>query len=312
MQGSFMEEMEKLTKLRDSGELTEEEFVEEKKKLFQELPNFQALPNFFEQEPIKPDETFDAPEPEPEKDVLPPPVPEPEEDVLPPPVPEPEEDVLPPPVPEPVKPLAGPLLKLKEKLFTKSAQIGALLLKKERIPLVRSMIIKGLFVALALAVVIGLTAGSYFYFKARNAGRQSIDASFVPPLAELNENLLDAVKLNNLREAQKYIEAGANVNARNKNGFTALMTAAGLNPNPDIITALAMAGADVNAKDSSGRTALMLAALLNPSLEVTAALLKAGADVGAKEGNGLTALEIAKKENENPRVAEALQNALSR
>ena len=46
-------------------------------------------------------------------------------------------------------------------------------------------------------------------------------------------------------------------------------------------------GADVNAKDEDGWTALMYAAH-NPNPEVVSVLLEAGADVDAKDKNGLT------------------------
>ena len=49
---------------------------------------------------------------------------------------------------------------------------------------------------------------------------------------------------------------GANVNARNSKGMTALMLAAMNNSNPEVVKALINAGADIFAKDNEGKTAL--------------------------------------------------------
>ena len=52
------------------------------------------------------------------------------------------------------------------------------------------------------------------------------------------------------------LEAGADVNARDKNGSTLLMAAAQQNTNPEALTVLLEAGADAKAKDKKGKTAL--------------------------------------------------------
>jgi hypothetical protein len=57
---------------------------------------------------------------------------------------------------------------------------------------------------------------------------------------------------------QILIEAGANVNARTRSGFTALMVAAGRG-HTEVVQKLLEAGADVNAKANNGQTASRLA-----------------------------------------------------
>ena len=56
------------------------------------------------------------------------------------------------------------------------------------------------------------------------------------------------------------------------------MWAAILNSNPEVITELIKAKADVNEKNKDGWTALMFAARDNSNLEIIKELIKAGAD----------------------------------
>ena len=51
------------------------------------------------------------------------------------------------------------------------------------------------------------------------------------------------------------LKAGADTNARIKDGMTALMEAAMYNQNPEVITTLLAAGADTKAKDNARKTA---------------------------------------------------------
>jgi len=89
------------------------------------------------------------------------------------------------------------------------------------------------------------------------------------------------------------LEAGADINARDRNGWSALMWAAQGNQNPEVISALLEAGADINASSISGWTALMWAAKFNQNSNVIIALLSAGADVKAKNEAGEKALDFA-------------------
>ncbi len=66
-------------------------------------------------------------------------------------------------------------------------------------------------------------------------------------------------------------------------------------------------GADVNARDENGWTALMRASLLNNSnKEVIQVLIDSGADVNARDKNGWTALMFASANTSNPEVIEFL------
>jgi ankyrin repeat protein len=108
--------------------------------------------------------------------------------------------------------------------------------------------------------------------------------------------------------------AGADIDARDIEGGTALMWAAN-RENPEFVSVLLKAGADVNARDKvegdvdsvqSGLTVLMYVARNNGNPEVISALVKAGADVNAKDDTGTTALMCAAFNNENPEIISAL------
>ena len=76
------------------------------------------------------------------------------------------------------------------------------------------------------------------------------------------------------------------------------------------VKALLTAGAEVNAQDANGWSALMVAALHNPNPEVVAVLLESGADVKAKNGQGRDALWCAR--NPGALRARAIPNQAQR
>ncbi len=75
------------------------------------------------------------------------------------------------------------------------------------------------------------------------------------------DDLLEAVKLGNLDKVKAMIASGIDVNAKNKDGLTAVMVAAWAGK-PELLKAMIAAGADVNAKDKFGNTALHFAAAI--------------------------------------------------
>jgi ankyrin repeat protein len=94
---------------------------------------------------------------------------------------------------------------------------------------------------------------------------------------EANHGTLTKSSLDN------YLSEGADINAKNNRGYTALIVAAWYD-NIDAVKILIDAGADINARSQQGLTALMVATLaIQP-------LITAGADINAKNNDGNTAL----------------------
>jgi ankyrin repeat protein len=118
---------------------------------------------------------------------------------------------------------------------------------------------------------------------------------------DLDEQLIQAISDPFYGGDRDYIrmllKAGANPNARDDDGATAMMLAAAIGNDERIIDDLASAGADPNLKDNRGYTALIYCTLAQcnyvPSM---LALLCAGADVNEQNNEGNTALVAAVEE----------------
>jgi ankyrin repeat protein len=92
-------------------------------------------------------------------------------------------------------------------------------------------------------------------------------------------------------------DAGVGVNRRYRNNLTALMWAAsyedgvGIRAAESVIDLLLKAGAEVNASDDRGRTALMMAAELDHA-DVVDLLIKSGADRNLRDKAGKTVFDL--------------------
>lgn len=137
--------------------------------------------------------------------------------------------------------------------------------------------------------------------------------------ADVNDDLLSAFDRGDIKAIDDALSRGANANAKDADGFTALMYAAAFGKK-DYITALIAKGADtspkankgmtlamahaasgaipeltaalgrgVNDKRFDGRTALMYAAM-NKELAAMKLLIAAGADIHARDADGWTAV----------------------
>jgi ankyrin repeat protein len=89
------------------------------------------------------------------------------------------------------------------------------------------------------------------------------------------------------KTVRKLIEAGAQVDARDRFGVTSLMRAAAAGNRP-VARELLASGASVNLADNKGRTALMVAAA-DGDQKMVQLLVDAGADRSMRDADGKTA-----------------------
>ncbi len=129
------------------------------------------------------------------------------------------------------------------------------------------------------------------------SGRSSLEK-----MALLSDRqFIDLCKTASSKDIRKALSEGADVNARCGivNG-TALMEAAGSNPDPEVVKVLLANGADIHARDNLGGTALMEATGSNSAPEVVKVLLKGGAEIHAKDKDGMMAFMLAAFNNSIP------------
>ena len=122
----------------------------------------------------------------------------------------------------------------------------------------------------------------------------------------INAKLLEAANAGDATEVERLLEKGADVNAKAKDGMTALMAAA-LFDHTEIAEALIGAGADVNVKAEEGLTALMLAAAYG-HIKTVRILIDAGARVDAETQKSTTAVMLAAYGNQ-PEFVNILKQA---
>lgn len=115
-----------------------------------------------------------------------------------------------------------------------------------------------------------------------------------------------AARDGHLDKVQALIANGADINAVNAQGRSALMSAVYVR-NRRIIRQLLMEGADVNTVDALGKTALIIAATTG-DLDIVQMLLDAGADVSIEDKSKNTALTIAEK-RKNKKLTKLLESA---
>ena len=116
--------------------------------------------------------------------------------------------------------------------------------------------------------------------------------------------LIDAAMDGNFEKVKLLIEKGADIDAKDNDGVTALMYVSRAG-DLEIAKYLVENGTDINAKDSDwGYTALIYAAE-HGNLEIVKYLVEKGANVNIKDNHGRTALDLAETEE----IKEVLRKA---
>ena len=108
------------------------------------------------------------------------------------------------------------------------------------------------------------------------------------------DKLLKAILKGDVQEVEEALVGGANVKSRDVYGRTPLILiiAEGKLNRIEIAERLLRAGADVNAQNRSGKTALIEAAMQD-DIQAVQLLIQHGADVNIQDKNGNKALKIA-------------------
>ena len=123
---------------------------------------------------------------------------------------------------------------------------------------------------------------------------------------KLNQELHSAAFNGNLDEVKGYIEQGAQVDAQDIGGYTALMKAA-VNGNIEVIEYLIENGAQIDKRNNKKETALMGAALTG-KLAAVKFLIENRADVNVQNETGYTALMYAAINSKLPIIKYLIEN----
>jgi ankyrin repeat protein len=112
-----------------------------------------------------------------------------------------------------------------------------------------------------------------------------------------------------LKELKNVIGDDIDIDAVNPGGYTALLYAAGLASDPEIISFLIENHADMEKQAGNKWTPLMFAISTNSNPEVSRRLIEGGADVRAVDGRGYTVLMTAARWNSSTDLIERLIQA---
>jgi len=119
----------------------------------------------------------------------------------------------------------------------------------------------------------------------------ALDNAFAQPGKSINQAVVDG----DINRVKTLLSEGADVNSKNRMGWTLLHTAIH-NKQQEIATMLLEKGADIKTKDNRGRTPLHLAAETGQKVVVEQLIAK-GAEINVMDSRADNALSLAKKNN---------------
>jgi ankyrin repeat protein len=123
---------------------------------------------------------------------------------------------------------------------------------------------------------------------------------------QIDKLLLNACSDGDLEKAKRAIENGADVNAKDEEGWTPLHKAS-LCGHEAVVSLLVEKGAHVNAKDNNGMTPLHLT-IFDEHEAIVSLLLENGADVNAKKNDGWSPLHYASWNGNEAIISALLEN----
>lgn len=132
------------------------------------------------------------------------------------------------------------------------------------------------------------------------------DFSFKNPMLYNLPFIVAAAHNTNPDVLKELITAGADINAVNSAGESALFAAALKNPKFEILTFLLENGADVNFKNKDEQTPLMALAESSDQENVFDLFFTHGADINWRANSGITALMVLAKNTQNPALIRKL------
>jgi general secretion pathway protein A len=136
-----------------------------------------------------------------------------------------------------------------------------------------------------------------------NASRPSVRGRVRSPVSSSTSRaLLRSIEKGDVAAANRLLSSGVTVNARTKEGWTALILAAQQDL-PNLARTLITRGANVNVRDKQGQTALIHAARKGHRQTVEL-LVNQGANVSVKDRTGRTALQYAQSPSPTPHAGD--------
>jgi hypothetical protein len=162
----------------------------------------------------------------------------------------------------------------------------------------------GVGVALALLVGVGVAIVQFTgRSQRRSTPAQPVRTGDAREVKSITPDLVTAIRNADARAVGKLLDGDEDVNARDAEGNTPLILAS-LYASPECVELLIKNGADVNAANKAGATALIRAA---PSPEKTSLLVAAGANVRVRTADlGNTPLILAARRADNSRTVRLL------